>query len=151
MLYEATSDEDVPALRSASARDRAMTSLYLWAKDQTALSPSVFTYFFDRVMPWAEHPEFGAHHTQDVPYAFNNVDRVNRQSEPADFEVADQMSSYWTNFAKTGNPNGEGLAEWPEFRAEAASIMHLAEEMGMMSIGDIDKVAFWTQVMSATP
>ena len=37
-----------------------------------------------------------------------------------------QIGSYWTNFAKTGNPNGASLPQWPEYKPEEFQVMHLA-------------------------
>jgi para-nitrobenzyl esterase len=44
---------------------------------------------------------------------------------PQDEKVSDLMSSYWTNFAKTGDPNGNGLPPWPAYAAETYQVMHL--------------------------
>lgn len=35
------------------------------------------------------------------------------------------MGTYWTNFAKHGNPNGEGVPEWPDFSDEKPNVMYL--------------------------
>jgi para-nitrobenzyl esterase len=74
-------------------------------------------YSFNRKLPPSSPAnDFGAFHTGEVPYAYNNLHTVkNRPFTKADFALADQMSTYWTNFAKTGNPNGEGLLYWPAY------------------------------------
>ena len=43
-----------------------------------------------------------------------------------DTEVARLMSGYWTNFAKRGDPNGEGLPEWPAFGADAEQVLDIS-------------------------
>ena len=61
-----------------------------------------------------------------MPYAYNNLHTVNnRPFTKADFELADQMSSYWSNFAKTGNPNGAALLNWPVYTKETKQIIQL--------------------------
>ena len=46
---------------------------------------------------------------------------------PADVKLAEQMESYWTNFAKTGDPNGPGLPRWTKFEAAKKSYMSFTE------------------------
>jgi para-nitrobenzyl esterase len=45
-----------------------------------------------------------------------------------DHQLSDEMSSYWVNFAKTGNPNGEGLPEWPQYDREHESAIEFATD-----------------------
>ena len=129
-LYPVTQDSDVPAMEKASAVEQARVTLDLWAANQATRSGTVYTYDFDRPIPWPAHPEFGAFHTADVPYVFQNLKVLDRPWEKADFQLSNDMSSYWTNFAKTGNPNGKGLPAWPAYVAGKHVTMELGEHVG---------------------
>lgn len=85
----------------------------------------VYVYYFNHSLPEHENPirdeEFyGSFHSAELWYTFNSIRDVEGQREwtDADYEMADQISSYFANFAKTGDPNGEGLAEWSTCSAE---------------------------------
>lgn len=142
-LYPVTSDSDVEAMQKSSARDRLRVQMYLWAADQVKISKTVYTYYFDRVIPWPAHPEFGAFHTSDVPYVFENIHKIDRPWEPVDDQVTDAVSSYWVNFAASGEPGGKGLAEWPAYNDGSRTTMELGAKMGPMPLADPAKMAFF--------
>ena len=60
-------------------------------------------------------------------YVFNNLTGRDGAalSTPKDTEVAKMMNTYWANFAKTGNPNGEGLPEWPVYNIQNEEILDI--------------------------
>lgn len=142
-LYPAaTNMEAAGALRSA-LQDRARVSLYKWAVRQTSLSPQVYLYYFDRKIPWPQHPEYGVFHSSELPYVFDNLRLLNRPWQPADLRVAQQMSSYWTNFAKTGSTNATGLPGWTDFRAGKFTIRQLGARMAPMPLASHARLQFW--------
>jgi hypothetical protein len=67
----------------------------------------------------AQLASFGSYHGMELFYVFNNWENATAGQgvlfKPADDSTQNAMLSYWTNFAKTGNPNGNGLVAWPEF------------------------------------
>jgi para-nitrobenzyl esterase len=131
-LYPVTSDEAVASMMKVAARDQIRVSIDLWSVDQLKLSRKVFTYFFDRAIPWPEHPEFGAFHTSEVPYVFNNLELTRHPFEPIDQKISDAVSTYWMNFAASDDPNGKSLAKWPASMPDANKTMELGEKMGPM-------------------
>jgi len=86
---------------------------WAWARLQTRVSKNnVFVYYFDHrtaLMPG------GATHGAEMSYVFGNPDTRAGTPTPAEATLSDQMNSYWVNFAKTGDPNGPGLPQWPAF------------------------------------
>jgi para-nitrobenzyl esterase len=61
------------------------------------------------------HPR-GASHSAEIQYAMGNLDLDKRYTwEPADYKVSETMQQYFVNFIKTGNPNGNGLPQWPPY------------------------------------
>jgi len=66
----------------------------------------------------------GAPHATEIPYVFDTVAaRYGDKLTPADESVARTANAYWTNFAKTGDPNGPGLPQWPRYDAKTDGIM----------------------------
>ncbi|MFV8819293.1 carboxylesterase/lipase family protein [Haliea sp. E17] len=64
---------------------------------------------------------YGAFHASDMPYTFGNFTGDHMEPKEPDarqLEVSEQVMSYWVNFATNGNPNGEGLPQWPESAGE---------------------------------
>ena len=82
---------------------------------------------------------------------FNTLKMLDRPWEAVDQTVADQVSSYWVNFAATGNPNGEGLPVWPAFSENPDQTMALGADMGPIPLASPDKIAFWKSVLDQSP
>lgn len=146
-LYPVTADSDVAAAQKTAARDRARVSMDLWSAQQEQASKHIYTYYFDRVLPWPAHPEFGAFHTSEVPYVFQTLSKLDRPWEPVDKKVSDAVSSYWVNFATKGDPNGTGLPSWPVYTPTAHKTMELGSQMGAMSVAEPSRMEFFLRVL----
>ncbi len=100
-----------------------------WARAVEASGSDAYLYFFSHAPPVfrlytpeaaaIEMPDgpdgYGAYHSGDLAYAFNNTRVVGLGWSDWDHELSDALSDYWVNFARTGDPNGERLATWPRY------------------------------------
>lgn len=69
----------------------------------------------------------GAPHATEIPFVFDTVTaRYGKDLTPADQAIARAANTYWVNFAKTGNPNGAGLPEWPAYKPDSDQLMDFA-------------------------
>jgi para-nitrobenzyl esterase len=146
-LYPVEKDSDIAAALKASATDRARVSMFLWSAEQSRRGP-VHTYYFDRAIPWPQHPEFGAFHTSEVPYIFQTISLLDRPWKPIDFRVSRMMSSYWTNFAKTGNPSGPNLPNWPEYNPNSRTTMELGQHFGPIPVASGARFDFYEGILT---
>lgn len=134
-FYPATNEAESTESQKALGRDETFgISNYAWAKIHSKGKRKVYLYNFLRKPPAeGEYVQYGAFHTAEVPYAFNTLRFFNRPLQPADFALGDLMSTYWTNFAKTGDPNGPGLPAWPAFDNTKAMVMMFDENSSAQS------------------
>lgn len=89
-----------------------------------------YLYYFD------QHPDYpkdsprygyGSPHGQDVPYVFEHLNASNPNATKSDLSISEAMATYWTNFAKYGNPNGKGVPEWPAFSNTHPDVMYFQQ------------------------
>lgn len=111
-----------------------------WARLQSKTGKSkVFLYYFDQHAQYPEDsPQFdhGTPHGVDVPFVFMNLDTVNSNTTKSDLEVSEIMGTYWTNFAKYGDPNGVHLPEWTPFSEEKSETLNLGQDIYLRSVPD---------------
>lgn len=143
-LYPAKNSAEAKAMMAQSIRDRDRVSMFLWAsRREKSHHQPVFTYFWDRAIPWPQHPEYGAFHSGELPYFFLNLQLMDRPWEETDRELAKMAAAYLKDFAAQGNPNGDGLPEWPKVTIDRPQTMELGERVGPMPLAEKDRVAFW--------
>jgi para-nitrobenzyl esterase len=94
--------------------------------------PPIYRYRLDLAAPPSKfHPDSTAFHSDDIEYVFGTLDtRPGAEWRESDRRLSDQMMSYWTNFAKTGDPNGPGLPSWPKY-SEMDPVLHLDEAISV--------------------
>jgi para-nitrobenzyl esterase len=99
---------------------------YAWARMQTSHGTGkAYLYYFKRVPPG--EPNYGAFHSAEFGYALHTLKFWDRPFTEVDFKLEEAMSSYWVNFAKTGDPNGAGLPVWPVFNENSPEIIELGD------------------------
>ncbi|MDA8953877.1 carboxylesterase family protein [Pseudomonadales bacterium] len=140
--------ETAPKLKALYAEDLAISpgmalreiltdafmamSMRGWAQYNHNADQPTYLYYMDYVPPAYQIYLFddpnlnlpggprstGAYHSGDLAYVFNNVGKTGDFWLEEDFAMARAMSSYWTNFAKTGNPNGVNLPNWARYEPQ---------------------------------
>jgi para-nitrobenzyl esterase len=137
---------DAEALRSARDlfRDTAFAwPTWAWARLQSKTGKGkVYVYYFSHRPPYPDTPQFkdwGAAHAGELSFVFGNFSSVMTPSA-ADRAVSDQVSSYWVNFAKTGDPNGASLPQWPAFTNANPQVMNLDDPSKPTPVPNMDKL-----------
>jgi len=102
-----------------------------WARLESKRDKSkVFYYYFDQHPDYPEDSPkagYGSPHGQEVAYVFGTLDKTSPKTSKTDLVISDAMGTYWTNFAKYGDPNGAGEPRWPAFSDSHPVVMYLSK------------------------
>ena len=127
-LYHPASDADVPDAMNRHATD---VEMILPARKQAqwmaAKTSDTYLYHFTRIPPTKTGELLGAHHGGEIPYIFDRIGPKWGQATDIDTALSHAFITYWTQFAKTGSPNIEGLPEWSPYTKENDNYMELGD------------------------
>ncbi len=125
-IYPVDGDEEL-----ADVLDRYSTNTTFGCSSKyiTAATPqtgaNAWLYFFTRVQPAGK---LGAYHGAEIPYVFNTPDSW-MPWDTTDAALADAVGGYWTQFAATGDPNRDGLPQWPAWEESTDAYMELGDRV----------------------
>ena len=148
--YPSGTDEEALASGEALLADVLFTApMRIWGRAMEGVESDAYLYWFTWPPPIAEAERYGAFHAAEIGYVFGNLDLFDAVPTDDDRAFSDQMASIWTQFARTGNPNGEGLPEWPAYTRETEAYMELGVDTGAKSQLRVAEVAMieaaWAQ------
>jgi len=128
VVYPAKDETDIASAYLGNLRDVAFTlQMRTWARMIANGRSKAYLYFFSHVPPNPRSKYLGAYHAGEIAYVFNNLNKTNPLLTDLDQKLADTMSSYWVNFASTGNPNGPGLPKWAPYDQQNEAYMDLGD------------------------
>jgi len=132
--YTVATDADAARAAHEACADEINWNMRQWAAAQAKLGKKAYSYFFTHTPTMNGQPSpQGATHTAEISYAFNNPKGQPTQTwNEVDTKLGDVMSTYWVNFITKGDPNGNGLPQWPAIKALSTS--------KVMVLGDTPRV-----------
>lgn len=97
---------------------------------QSAAGRPTYQYEFEHAKPGQEYTS----HNSELSFLFATWGK-DVQLSAMDKKISEQMQAYWTNFARTGDPNGEGLPAWPKFTKDAQGYMAFTDNGAVAKAG----------------
>ncbi len=137
--YPHSTDDEATKASSGVRNDSGFAyNTWIWSRLQSqAGNGNAYQYYF-HYNP--RNPDAGSGHGSDVPYAFQTIGGRGGEPSPEDLELSDMISSYWINFAKSGDPNGPGLPEWPAFKQDDQKVMVFDAAPSARTVPNLDRL-----------
>jgi para-nitrobenzyl esterase len=151
--YPHATDVEARMARLNFERDlRFAWDMWAWARLQAATGRSPVYYFsFQQQPPFptdSVYAGWGASHFAELWYVFDHLDQSPWHWTSSDLTVAADISEYWANFAKSGDPNGAGLPPWPVFENTASQVQYLGDPIVTRGVLGIDQLRVFDNVYS---
>jgi len=142
-IYPAGSNEEAAQSQQYMSRDLIFAwENYTWARLQSQKGQcKAYFYYFRRGAPG--QPQYGAFHGSQGAYAFHNLHKWNRPFEAWDQTLSKDMSSYWINFAATGDPNAKDLPRWPQFTAQGTKVLEFGDQVKVKPLPAMPSFTFF--------
>lgn len=122
--YVVETDEDIPIVINKFISDTwFLRGGVEMLKGMEKVSSSAYQYVFTQES--SRVPDNGAFHSAEMCYVFKTVHPHEERADNP--ELSDAMIDYWVAFAKTGNPNVEGLPSWPKYDNTTKRYLELGE------------------------
>ena len=146
-VYRARNDEEARAAATRLGTDSFVWNNYTWAKLQAERRGSpVYAYWFHR--PTEQNP-LGSPHGAEVAFVFGNEDARRTAWTEADRNLSRQLQAYWVNFARTGNPNGQSLPQWPQFIPGRPTVLQVGAETKPIAVPGADRLAVFDRYFAS--
>ena len=152
--YPHATDEEARQARLDLERDlRFAWDMWAWARLQASTGKSpVYYYSFRQKPPFpagSVYEGWGASHFAELWYVFDHLDQSPWRWSAADRRVAEEMSTYWVNFAKSGNPNGHNLPPWPAFVNPDSNVLSIGDPATVDGVANINSLKVFDSVYSS--
>ena len=142
-ILEAKSHMQIPYLCGSTSEDVMPPILHSMSLKWCAQrAKDSFVCHFDRRLPGDEN---GAWHSSDLWYWFGTLENCWRPMQEKDFDLSRQMVDYLTNFCRSGDPNGDGLASWNAMTGKKDPVLRLGEGDTRMGKASMCKLV-WTML-----
>jgi para-nitrobenzyl esterase len=126
--YPVRTEADIAGATLAVGRDATFSlEMRTWVRMVTDGGRKAFLYQFTRVPPGPNARTWGAYHAAEIPYVFNTLRLRDWPFTDTDFKLAEQMGSYWVNFAAGGDPNRAGLPKWAPYDRNTEPYLELGD------------------------
>ena len=124
--YPVKSEADIAGAMLGLGRDLTFSlEMRTWARMVTAAGQRAYLYQFTHIPPGPDATTRRAYHASEIQYVFGNLRNPAFAFGDADRKLCEAMSSYWVNFATSGNPNGKGLPTWAAYEASKEPYLEL--------------------------
>lgn len=118
--------------------------MWAWARLQatTGRNPVYYYSFRQRppFPPGSVYAGWGASHFAELWYVFDHLNQAPWRWSPGDRALARDVSAYWSNFARSGDPNGRGLPAWPTFTDASARVLYLGDPVSVGGVANLDSL-----------
>jgi para-nitrobenzyl esterase len=140
--YPHATDEEARQARLSFERDlRFGWDMWAWARLQaTTGQKPVYYYSFRQQPPFpagSVYEGWGASHFAELWYVFDHLNQEPWRWAKADRRVAEEMSGYWVNFARSGNPNSPDLPPWPAFTNAESRVLAIGDPITVDGVTNI--------------